>query len=138
MSRLLDKEVSKLKYTRLERLDIGRQVYYNELSDKAAAEKYGLSPITVMNYARFFRDENNLPRKPIYSKKKVKLTPKVKNPVKVHHEPNLEEYQSMSKDELIQELIAARITEARLKKGYQVKGVGPEKEFIPLGNKSTK
>ena len=38
-----------------------------------------------------------------------------------------EEYginESMTKEELIQALIQARITEARLKKGYEVKGDG--------------
>ena len=37
---------------------------------------------------------------------------------------NLEGYDAMSKEELIQELIKARITEVRLKKGYEVKGDG--------------
>ena len=125
-----------MMYTRLERLEIGRQVYYNELSAEAAGERYKISPITAMNYMRMFRDENELPRKPIYRKKKIDLSAKV-----LLTEPNtstLEDYQAMSKDELIQELIAARISEARLKKGYQVKGVGPDKEFIPLGSKNTK
>ena len=44
----------------------------------------------------------------------------------------------MTKEELIQELVKARINEARLKKGYEVKGVGAEKVFIPLDNKNTK
>lgn len=37
---------------------------------------------------------------------------------------SLEELESMSKEELIRELIKARINEARLKKGYEVKGDG--------------
>ena len=37
---------------------------------------------------------------------------------------SLEAYEAMSKDELIQELVKARIAEARLKKGYEVKGDG--------------
>ena len=44
----------------------------------------------------------------------------------------------MTKEELIQELVRSRIREARLKKGYEVKGDGPEKVFIPLSNKNTK
>ena len=44
----------------------------------------------------------------------------------------------MSKEELIHELVRAKITEARLKKGYEVKGDGAEKIFIPLGSKNTK
>jgi len=41
----------------------------------------------------------------------------------------------MSKDELIQELIKARIAEARLKKGYEVKGDG---SVIRYSSKNTK
>ena len=36
----------------------------------------------------------------------------------------MEEFQNMTKEELIRELVKARITEARLKKGYEVKGDG--------------
>ena len=123
-------------YTKMERLEIGRQVYYNEISAKDAAEKYKLSPITVMNYARLFRDENELPRKPMRRKKIIDTGSKVL--INEQCSASLADYQAMTKDELIQELIAARITEARLKKGYQVKGVGLDKKFIPLGNKNTK
>ena len=41
----------------------------------------------------------------------------------------------MSKEELIQALIQARITEARLKKGYEVKGDG---SIIRYNNKNIK
>ena len=43
----------------------------------------------------------------------------------------------MTKEELIDALVMARITEARLKKGYLVEGVGAEKKFIPIGKKNT-
>ena len=44
----------------------------------------------------------------------------------------------MSKEELIQEVMNSRIREARAKKGYEVKGVGVDKEFPNLDNKNTK
>ena len=47
----------------------------------------------------------------------------------------LDELKSMTKEELIQELIKARITEARLKKGYEVKGDGT---VILYASKTTK
>ena len=125
-----------MKYARLERLDIGRQVYYNELTAQEAGEKYELSALTVMHYARLFRDEHGLPRKPPAPKKPSVVLPKVR--ASASKEPSLQDYKAMSKEELIHELIEARITEARLKKGYTVKGVGPEKEFVPLDNKSIK
>ena len=36
----------------------------------------------------------------------------------------MEELTSMTKEQLVQEILKARITEARLKKGYEVKGDG--------------
>lgn len=50
----------------------------------------------------------------------------------------LEDYEAMTKEELIRELVKSRISEARLEKGYEVKGAGADKEFILLGNKNTK
>ena len=42
------------------------------------------------------------------------------------------------KEELINELIIAKANELRAKKGYEVKGAGAQKEFVPLDNKNTK
>ena len=44
----------------------------------------------------------------------------------------------MTKEELINELILAKINEARAKKGYEVKGVGSSKEYISLNSKNSK
>ena len=44
--------------------------------------------------------------------------------LKIKGGTDFESYESMTKEELIQALIQARITEARLKKGYEVKGDG--------------
>ena len=44
----------------------------------------------------------------------------------------------MTKEELIREIVRSKIREARLKKGYEVKGDGAEKVFIPLSSKNTK
>ena len=46
--------------------------------------------------------------------------------------------ESMTKDELIDEVIKARINTERAKKGYIVKGDGQEKEFISLNNQNLK
>lgn len=51
---------------------------------------------------------------------------------------DMEEYNAMSKEELIRELVISKINEARLKKGYMVKGEGANKEYIPLDSKNTK
>ena len=47
----------------------------------------------------------------------------------------MDELKGMTKEELIVELVKARITEARLKKGYEVKGDGT---VIPYGSKNTR
>ena len=44
----------------------------------------------------------------------------------------------MSKEELINELILAKANELRAKKGYEVKGDGANKVFVPLNNKNSK
>ncbi len=106
-----------MKYTREERLDIGRRIYEGELSRYQAAEAYGISEMTARDYMRLYRDANQLPAKG-HTKPLLKARSIQNAPV------NMEDLESMTKDQLIQELMKARITEARLKKGYEVKGDG--------------
>ncbi len=47
----------------------------------------------------------------------------------------MEELETMTKEQLIQELVKARITEARLEKGYEVK---EEDTVILYGSRNTK
>jgi transposase len=109
-------------YTREERLDIGKQIYHNEISKSDAAIKYKISEGTARDYMRLYRDANGLPPKNQIQKEgnTVKIS--------VHSsEPDLSEYESMTKEELIKELVKSRIREARLKKGYEVKGAGADR-----------
>lgn len=95
-------------YTREERLDIGKQIYNNEISKSDAAIKYKISEGTARVYTRLYRDANGLPPK--------KRIHKEENTVKISiysSEPDLSEYESMTKEELIQELVESRIREAR-------------------------
>ena len=117
-----------MKYTPEERLNIGRRVYDGELSRDETAEQYGIGEQTARNYMRMYRDANQLP-----AKRGKKAT--VKAPSFQNAPANMEELESMSKEQLIQELVKARITEARLKKGYEVKGDGT---VILYGNRNTK
>lgn len=106
-----------MKFTKEERLDIGRQIYDGELTRYQAAEQYGISNQTARDYMRQYRDENHLP--PKRAAKTTIHAPSFRNaPV------GMEDLESMTKEQLIQELVKARITEARLKKGYEVKGDG--------------
>ena len=103
-----------------QRLDIGRRIYHGELSNYEAAKEFGISDGTARDYMRLYRDVNNLPSKQGTHKKA--LSSLVKEDLAIAS--GLETYESMTKDELIKELIKSKIAEARLKKGYEVKGDG--------------
>ena len=123
-----------MKYTREERLVIGKRIYEGELNRYQAAVEYGISEASARDYMRQYRFTNGLPAKSSGGKiKRESVQPK---PVIL--DPDLEEYESMTKEELVRELVRSKIREARLKKGYEVKGVGVEKAFIPLNSKNIK
>lgn len=107
-----------MKYTKEERLDIGRQIYTRELSYEEAMSKYGLSQWSAKQYVRLFRETNNLPGMQRVSANKKAAVLKNLDP------KTIEDYEAMTKEQLINELVMARINEARLKKGYEVKGDG--------------
>ena len=116
-----------MKYTKEERLEIGRRIYDGEISRYDAAEQYDISDQTARDYMRMYRDVNQLP--PKHGKRSIAVLSPSKQPA------DIEDLESMTKEELIRELIKARITEARLKKGYEVKGDGT---VILYGSKNTK
>ena len=116
-----------MKYTREERLDIGRRIYDGEITRYEAADIYDISDQTARNYMRMYRDTNHLP--PKTHRKSGIVTTAEKTPA------GMEDLESMTKEELIRELVKARITEARLKKGYEVKGDG---SVIIYGSKNTR
>ena len=117
-----------MKYTKEQRLDIGRQIYEGELNRFEAAAEYGIGSNTAREYMRLYRAEYHLPVRHAESN-----AAKTKKP---RPSARLEDYEAMSKEELIQELVRAKINEARLKKGYEVKGAGAQKEFVPLGSRN--
>ena len=122
-----------MKYTKEQRLDIGRRIYDGEITKFEAAEEYGINDQTARDYMRLYRDINNLPPKRAprsclgIARAKSSPTP-----------AGMEDLESMTKEELIDALIMARINEARLKKGYMVEGVGAEKKYIRFVKKNTK
>ena len=86
-----------MKYTKNERLEIGRRIYSGEISRFQAAEEYGISEYAARDYMRLYRDVNNLPPKRASSKS----LPEAVSVRQVETLPSLEDYQSMSKEELI-------------------------------------
>ncbi len=111
-----------MHYTKEERLEIGRRIYTSELIRCQAAEEYGISEQTARNYMWMYRDANHLLPKNC-SRKGVR-TQTLSEPV------NMEGLKDLTKEELIEELIKAKIAEARLKKGYEVKGDGSVIHYV--------
>ncbi len=105
------------RFTLEERLDIGRRIYNGEISRYQAAEEYGISDQTARDYMRLYRSSEGLPPK--------RGQKKAGEAVLFKAEPaELNKLESMTKEELIREVMRARVREARLKKGYEVKGDG--------------
>ena len=52
-----------MRYTKEERLEIGRKVYEGIMTRYEAAEAYGISDDTARDYMRMYRDFNSLPTK---------------------------------------------------------------------------
>lgn len=117
-----------MKYTLETKLDIGRRLYHKELTIPEAMKQFNMPRSTVDKCLTDYKRANGIPIK-VNGSKSNKA---VESPV------SMETYMSMSKEELINELILAKANELRAKKGYEVKGVGANKEFIPLNNKNSK
>ena len=119
-------------YNKTERLVIAKKVYTNELEFNEALDKYELSNRTLRRYIDYYKTENGIKTK----------TMAPRNPDRIRKESDdfidIEAYKAMSKEELINELILAKANELRAKKGYEVKGDGANKEYVPLNNKNSK
>lgn len=123
-----------MKYTLEQRLDIGREIYSRSITVNEAAIKYGINNYTAREYMRFYRDKNNLP--PLNQNETIEISKKREK--KKDQIVDYNSLESMTKDELIDEVIKARINIERAKKGYIVKGDGQEKAFISLNNQNLK
>lgn len=126
-----------MKYTREERIEIGRDVYTSGMSCAEAMAKYSLSHGSIERFVAMYKEANGINGTRSLSKE----NPAPKRPSPTHQmttNHDIEAYMAMSKEELVNELIKAKANELRAKKGYEVKGVGANKEFISLSNKNTK
>jgi transposase len=84
----------------------------------------------VQNYVRQYKESIGILPK--------ESAPKRRSSNQETSNPDIETYMSMSKEELIAELIKAKANELRAKKGYEVKGDGANREYISLSNKNLK
>ncbi len=123
-----------MKYTPEERLEIGRQIYETKTTYQAAAESFNISPRTAYRYLWLYRNSKGLPSRSAGRPEGMKYT----TPTAASKGGGIEEYEKMTREELIRELVLSKINEERAKKGYVVKGVGAEKEYIEYDSKNTK
>ena len=122
-----------MKYTPEERMDIGRRIYERELTCQSAAEVYGIHKHTAKRYLWMYRDTKGLPPK-TGRPEGLKIASTAASALT----GDITEYENMSREELIRELVLSKINEERAKKGYEVKGVGAEKEYIKYASKNIK
>ena len=121
-----------MKYTKEERLEIGRKIFENGWSNRYAANIYGIGEESARRYYHMYVDEHDIEAIPKSKQRTGKATAAFTN------NSDLVEYASMTKEELIEELMKAKIRESRLKKGYMVKGAGADKKYILLDIKNTR
>lgn len=125
-----------MKFTKEERLEVGRKIHESGLSNLKAAKVFGISEESARRYRLQYKAANNIEHITSKARKNdgdVLPALNYMEPASTH-----EDYAAMSKEELIEELMKSKVREARLKKGYIVKGVGVNKEYIPLDSKNIK
>ncbi len=126
-----------MKYTQQERIDIGRDVYTSGMTCAEAMSKYGLSHGSIERYVSMYKEANGIKgTRSISNENPAPI--QLSSVRKVSSDYDIEAYMAMSKEELIDELIRAKVNEARAKKGYEVKGDGANKEFNSLNNRNSK
>lgn len=118
-----------MKYSKDERLEIGRRIYIHEISAADAAIEYNINWYTARDYMRLYRDTNNLPPNTDGSEQLEVIN---------NQRKKYEDLEALSHDQLIDEVIKARVEVERAKKGYAVQEGGLEKEFISLNNSNSK
>lgn len=123
--------------TREQNLDIARRFVNGDLSRKQAQELIGCGRNCVYYWANEYKrsiGDLNVPPKQ-YQPRGISS-----NIIKqeVVNEDEISRLSSLSKEELIDEVIKAKVGEARAKKGYEVKGGGESKEYVILNNKNIK
>ena len=122
--------------TREQNLDIGRRFANGEISIKEAMELLGKKRNNVYYWKNEYLRSIGEVAKPKEYQPKGTLHKDIKD--EVANEDEISRLSSLSREELIDEVIKAKVGEARAKKGYEVKGGGENKEYVTLSNKNTK
>ena len=111
--------------TKEERLAIGKLVHDGKITKREASDKYNVPERTIENWVKQYQESIGK-RKPS------------KKPVNNVLSNERAAYENMTKEELIRELILSKANELRAKKGYEVRGVGANKEFITSDEENSK
>ena len=131
-----------MKYTKEQRIDIGRQVYTHELSRMEASQKYDVSDSSLDAYVSMYKLSSGIQTRNTRVAVRNQTDQRDRNESKPREDTpdtwDIDTYRAMTKEELINELIRAKVNEARAKKGYEVRGDGTNKEFISLSRKNSK
>lgn len=122
-----------MKYSKEESLVIGKEVYEERITMPEAVIKYNVSDTTLARYRDAYKESIGIPIDKSKKSKSNKISTLATN-----FGLDICDYQNMSKDELIDELIKAKVNEARAKKGYEVKGGGASREYVSLNSKNSK
>ena len=125
-----------MKYSKEERLEVGRKIHESGMSNLNAGIMFGISEESARRYRILYEQSQGIKHDSSRAHKCPVDTAALITP----GEPmsSSDDYSSMTREELIEELMKSKIREARLKKGYLVKGVGADKEYILLDSKNTK
>ena len=108
-----------MKLRKEERLQVGKKMHEKELSIDDVMKEYGVSRSCAQEWqTQYKRSAGILP---------AKIT-----------KQDVSDYDDLSKEELLLELMKKDIEIERLKKGYSVKGVGAQKEFVTIKDANTK
>ena len=111
-------------------LDIGKWLYTHEIRMKDAIGKYEVSRSALEYYKHLYMSSIGV-RLTAISSSSIDM-------IKQQSPDDLAHLQSLSKEELIDEVILAKVNEERAKKGYVVRGGGPNKEYISINSKNSK
>ena len=127
----MEKRKNRVYLSKEKKLQIGKAVHEHELTYEEAMKKYDISFPSVSNCVRDYRVSIGVLRiRPRFNEKETSTIRE--NNIELDYLNNL------SKEQLIDEVIKAKIGEARAKKGYKVRGGGRSKEFVTTLKENTK
>ena len=122
-----------MKVSKEERLVLIEKLKSGEITVRQVMKEYGMSESGVYAWL-----ERPVPSEKPKGYKPLSKKNKAIEIINQEDKIDIEAYRNMTKEELIDELILAKANELRAKKGYEVRGVGANKEFIFLNNENSK